>query len=75
LNNFSLILKSDLEDSRQVSVEEGELFARTNGLRFYETSAKTGSNTDKAFIITAQDIITKIKEGSIDINNEVCQID
>jgi Ras-related protein Rab-2A len=38
--------KSDLEHKRAVSHEEGEQFARENGLIFIETSAKTAANVE-----------------------------
>lgn len=38
--------KSDLEQRRQVSTEEGERFAKENGLIFLETSAKTAHNVE-----------------------------
>ena len=51
--------------------EEGEAFARENGLVFMETSAKTAANVEEAFIDTAKEIYRKIQEGVFDINNEV----
>jgi GTPase SAR1 family protein len=39
--------KSDLENRRQVSTEEGERFAKENGLIFMETSAKTAFNVEE----------------------------
>jgi GTPase SAR1 family protein len=41
--------KSDLEEKRVVSREEGEKFAQDNGLFFLETSAKTDDNVDEVF--------------------------
>ncbi|EGD72606.1 GTPase [Salpingoeca rosetta] len=41
--------KCDLEHRREVSFEEGQRFAMENGLVFFETSAKTGENVEKAF--------------------------
>uniref|UniRef100_A0A8C4RWB5 RAB2A, member RAS oncogene family n=1 Tax=Erpetoichthys calabaricus TaxID=27687 RepID=A0A8C4RWB5_ERPCA len=64
--------KSDLESRREVKKEEGEAFAREHGLIFMETSAKTASNVEEAFINTAKEIYEKIQEGVFDINNEVC---
>lgn len=49
-NNIVIILignKCDLENNRQVSRQEGEEFARKNGLHFLETSAKTAENVDE----------------------------
>uniref|UniRef100_A0A8C3BMM9 RAB2A, member RAS oncogene family n=1 Tax=Cairina moschata TaxID=8855 RepID=A0A8C3BMM9_CAIMO len=63
--------KSDLESRREVKKEEGEAFAREHGLIFMETSAKTASNVEEAFINTAKEIYEKIQEGVFDINNEV----
>lgn len=51
--------------------EEGKAFAREHGLVFIETSARTASNVEKAFIDTAKEIYEKIQEGVFDINNEV----
>lgn len=38
--------KCDLDQRRQVSTEEGERFAKDNGLIFLETSAKTAYNVE-----------------------------
>ena len=54
--NVTVILignKKDLEDKRQVSYEEGEAFAKENGLMFLETSAKTAYNVVEAFNLSA----------------------
>lgn len=42
--------KSDLEEKRQVSKEEGERFAKEHDLFFLETSAKTDNNVDQVII-------------------------
>ena len=43
--------KNDLEEKREVSLEEGKKFCKDFGLNnFFETSAKTGSNAQNAFI-------------------------
>lgn len=60
-----------MEARREVKKEEGEAFARENGLVFMETSAKTAANVEEAFIDTAKEIYRKIQEGVFDINNEV----
>ena len=41
--------KSDLDQRRQVSTEEGERFAKDNNLIFMETSAKTAFNVEEVF--------------------------
>ncbi|KNC81779.1 hypothetical protein SARC_05925 [Sphaeroforma arctica JP610] len=71
--NMAIMLignKTDLESKRKVSKEEGEQFARENGLVFLETSAKTAENVEEAFINTAKHIYTKIQSGEFDLSNE-----
>lgn len=58
--------KKDLEDKRQVSYEEGEAFAKENGLMFLETSAKTAYNVVEAFNLSAQCILNNIERTGID---------
>ena len=66
--------KSDLEDRRQVSKEEGEELAGKYGLHFYETSAKTGDNVDAIFKDSANEIAKKIDENYYDLDNDTCGI-
>ncbi len=66
--------KSDLEDNRQVTFEEGQEMAKNNNLIFFETSAKTGKNVDKIFEDSAQEINKKINEGYYDLENDSCGI-
>jgi Ras-related protein Rab-2A len=71
--NMTIMLignKADLSHRRAVSVEEGEEFARENGLIFLETSAKTSLNVDEAFIDTAKKIYDKVKQGTVDAEND-----
>eukprot|EP00727_Mastigamoeba_balamuthi_P012805 m51a1_g8147 putative ras-related protein rab-2a (206) ;mRNA; f:39518-40943 len=68
--NITIMLignKSDLEASRAVPREEGERFAKENGLFFLETSAKTSQNVEEAFINTAKDIFEKVEAGKINL--------
>jgi len=72
--NMTIILignKCDMDMRRAVSTEEGEQFARENGLIFLETSAKTAHNVVEAFANTAKVIYDKIQNGEVDITNEV----
>ncbi|KAM0833890.1 hypothetical protein ACQ4PT_063981 [Festuca glaucescens] len=70
-NNVTIMLvgnKTDLSHKRVVSTEEGEQFARDNGLVFIETSAKTRHNVDQAFFETSSMVYEKIQEGAIDLS-------
>ena len=60
--------KTDLADKREVSTEEGEALAKENGLAFIETSAKTASNVEEAFMNTARAIYQKILDKELDVN-------
>jgi small GTP-binding protein len=54
--------KKDLENERKVSKEEAESAARENGMKYIETSAKTGENVEKAFMILGEMIYKKHKQ-------------
>lgn len=54
LNNLPHIV--DAEGDREVTREEGEDWARENGLEYVETSAKTGQGVEEAFERTAKKI-------------------
>ncbi|KAF5196530.1 Ras-related protein rab-2a [Thalictrum thalictroides] len=62
--------KCDLSHQRAVSREEGERFAKENGLIFMEASAKTSENVIEAFTRTAEKILQNIHEGLFDLSNE-----
>jgi len=66
--------KSDIADKRQVSTEEGQAYAAEHGLMFFETSARTGDNVEKAFTAVAEDIHQKIKDGVFDLSDDSCGI-
>ena len=73
---ISLILignKSDLEN-REVTYEEGQKLANENGIKFYESSAKTGQNIGAIFSDSANDIAKKIDEGYYHIETDSCGI-
>ncbi|PPD76877.1 hypothetical protein GOBAR_DD26193 [Gossypium barbadense] len=46
---FLVANKVDLEDKKKVGNEEGEQYAKENGLTFLETSAKTAHNVNELF--------------------------
>ena len=66
--------KSDLEDKRQVSTEEGQELADKYGMLFFETSAKNGQNVEEIFQNSANEIARKIDQGFYDLENDTCGI-
>ncbi|CAI2380236.1 unnamed protein product [Moneuplotes crassus] len=62
-DNVSRILcgnKSDLEDSRQVSTDEGKELSDTYNIRFIESSAKDNSNVEEAFTLMTKEIKSRV---------------
>ena len=62
--------KSDLDDKRAISTEEGEEFAKRFDMKFYETSAFNGSNIEKLFLESSENIIEKIEQDYYDLDDE-----
>ena len=57
--------KTDPKDKREVTTEEGEKFAKDNGVKFFETSAKDGTNVNEAFELLATEIASDVEKISI----------
>mmetsp|Transcript_8629 Transcript_8629/g.24218 ORF Transcript_8629/g.24218 Transcript_8629/m.24218 type:complete len:211 (+) Transcript_8629:212-844(+) len=53
--------KSDLTSKRVVSTEQGKEFADSLGIEFLETSAKTSTNVEQAFLTMASQIKARMK--------------
>ena len=51
--------KTDLNDKREVSAEEGKKFADKNGFIFKEVSAKTGDGIEKLFDVILKEMLKK----------------
>lgn len=49
--------KADLIEEKQVTEETAQTFAETLGISFIETSAKTATNVDTAFLTMAKELI------------------
>ncbi|NXS14693.1 RAB17 protein, partial [Neodrepanis coruscans] len=54
--------KTDLAAEREVTTEEGEEFARTKGLLFMETSAKSNHQVNDVFMAIVQELLQREKE-------------
>jgi len=54
--------KADLKDSREVTTEEAEVFAKQHSLAFFEVSAKDATNINKAFDKMIVDIYNSVKK-------------
>ncbi|NXA14727.1 RAB17 protein, partial [Sapayoa aenigma] len=54
--------KTDLAAEREVTTEEGEEFARTKGLLFMETSAKSNHQVNDIFMAIVQELLRREKE-------------
>eukprot|EP01083_Nonionella_stella_P200486 734125_1 len=67
--NILIANKCDMHEDREVTTERGQAFANEYGMKFYEASAKTGTNVSKAFRAIATDILRK-RGGVIDVAPE-----
>eukprot|EP00344_Euplotes_crassus_P005857 CAMPEP_0196999712 /NCGR_PEP_ID=MMETSP1380-20130617/4829_1 /TAXON_ID=5936 /ORGANISM="Euplotes crassus, Strain CT5" /LENGTH=166 /DNA_ID=CAMNT_0042416725 /DNA_START=143 /DNA_END=640 /DNA_ORIENTATION=+ len=65
--SFVILVANKIDsDKREVTSEEGEEFARENGLPYFETSAKTGEQIDELFeFCTKQILWNKSEQGPV----------
>merc|ERR1712146_469236 len=61
--------KSDKEDQRTVTTEEGEIYAQELQMPFLETSAKSASNVEAAFLAMAQQLIAIQEKNNANASN------
>ena len=66
--------KSDIHDERNVLYDEGKELADKYKMYFTETSAKNNNNIDIIFDMMVCDILNKIKNKVLDIDNQLCGI-
>jgi len=52
--------KCDIPDEREIDTARGQAWANQHGLKFFETSAKTGKGVDDAFLSIAREIKRKL---------------
>ena len=67
-DNVSRILvgnKCDLEESRQVTTDEGKELADHYNIRFLETSAKESSNVEDAFTLMTKEIKSRVVQTDV----------
>uniref|UniRef100_A0A674PGQ0 small monomeric GTPase n=1 Tax=Takifugu rubripes TaxID=31033 RepID=A0A674PGQ0_TAKRU len=57
--------KCDMTDRRQVSKDRGEKLAIDYGVKFMETSAKSGLNVEEAFYTMARDILHNLSSKTV----------
>jgi len=63
--------KCDMEDKRCIARARGEALAREHGIPFFETSAKTNTNVEKAFFEITRAILKKTPNPSSNGNSSV----
>lgn len=66
---YDLATKDTTGRIREVSEEEAKQFAEYHGIRFFETSAKTGYQVEDVFTCLSQTIYNKIIEGDYRIQD------
>lgn len=62
--------KCDMEDNRVISKENGENLAKDYGMKFYETSAKTNINIDKAIMELSECVYHKYTQ---ELSQDECE--
>ena len=65
--------KSDLEEKREVSVEEANEFAKNKKLPYLEVSAKSGKNVKEVFEKTIKGAMIKLMNKKEENNTEIIQ--
>lgn len=55
--------KSDITDERAVTFQEASTYAKEHGMKYFETSAKTGDQVIESIIGCVDEIVGKINEG------------
>lgn len=64
--NIKMVLfgnKSDISDERAITKEEGEEYAKNNNIKYFEVSAKEGTNVKEGFEWFVKDILRSYSTG------------
>ena len=68
--------KCDLDEQRQITVDEGEAFAARNGMKFIETSAKNNTIVNEAFEALAKIMVeSSNKKNVIKVEKKTIKVD
>ena len=59
--------KADRDAERAITYREGKRFAEFHGLKFLETSAKSGMNVEECFLTVSRDIYDMLDRGQISV--------
>ena len=71
-NTVILVLvgnKTDLEESRVIAKERGEILAKENNMLFFETSALNGNGVQEAFLKSIEVVDQKIRAGEYNLSD------
>ncbi|KAG8461371.1 hypothetical protein KFE25_010558 [Diacronema lutheri] len=55
--------KADLEEARQVTTQEGQMYARQNEMAYFETSAQSAQNVSRVFVELANRMPRSLASG------------
>lgn len=61
--------KSDLNNKRTVSIDEGKNFAEENNVSFFETSALNGEGINEVFQYCVKEIVERLESGKMQWDN------
>lgn len=65
--------KTDINEQRAVSFDEGQLFAKQNDMLFLETSSKSGDNIDSIFIEATRNVVKNSNNSNLNSGIKIVQ--
>ena len=63
------LTKAGGASAKRITTEQGQAYARSQGMLFFETSAKEDTNVGMMFRSTARDVLKKIEAGLVIVGN------